>query len=53
MKSIRWPRQLPSSILEKGVDSAKDALAGARNVIAEGQVNKDQTARATMHNFYA
>jgi uncharacterized protein len=37
---------------EKGVDSAEDALAGARDIIAEW-VNEDQTARARMRSFYA
>ncbi len=36
---------------EKGVDSAEDALAGARDIIAEW-VNEDQTARARMRDFY-
>lgn len=36
---------------EKGVDSAEDALAGARDIIAEW-VNEDQTARAKMRDFY-
>jgi uncharacterized protein len=38
--------------LEKGVDSAEDALAGARDIIAEW-VNEDQTARARMRDFYS
>ncbi len=37
---------------EKGVDSAEDALAGARDIIAEW-VNEDQTARARMRGFYS
>jgi len=37
---------------EKGVDSAEDALAGARDIIAEW-VNEDQTARARMRDFYS
>jgi len=37
---------------EKGVDSAEDALAGARDIIAEW-VNEDQTARAGMRDFYS
>ena len=37
---------------EKGVDSTEDALAGARDIIAEW-VNEDQTARATMRDFYS
>jgi uncharacterized protein len=37
---------------EKGVDSAEDALAGARDIIAEW-VNEDQTARAKMRDFYS
>lgn len=36
---------------EKGVDSAEDALAGARDIIAEW-VNEDQTARARMRDLY-
>jgi len=36
---------------EKGVDSAEDALAGARDIIAEW-VNEDQAARAMMRDFY-
>ncbi len=36
---------------EKGVDSVEDALAGARDIIAEW-VNEDQTARARMRDFY-
>jgi uncharacterized protein len=35
---------------EKGVDSAEDALAGARDIIAEW-VNEDQTARARVRDF--
>jgi len=37
---------------EKGVDSAEDALAGARDIIAEW-ANEDQTARARMRDFYS
>ena len=37
---------------EKGVDSAEDALAGARDIIAEW-VNEDQMARAKMRDFYS
>ena len=37
---------------EKGVDSAEDALAGARDIIAEW-INEDQTARARMRDFYS
>ncbi len=37
---------------EKGVDSAEDALAGARDIIAEW-VNEDQAARARMRDFYS
>jgi uncharacterized protein len=37
---------------EKGVDSAEDALAGARDIIAEW-VNEDQAARAKMRDFYS
>ncbi len=37
--------------IEKGVDSAEDALAGARDIIAEW-VNEDQTARGRMRDFY-
>ena len=37
---------------EKGVESAEDALAGARDIIAEW-VNEDQTARARMRSYYA
>jgi uncharacterized protein len=37
---------------EKGIVSAEDALAGARDIIAEW-VNEDQTARAMMRDFYA
>jgi len=37
---------------EKGVASADDALAGARDIIAEW-VNEDQTARARMRDFYS
>jgi uncharacterized protein len=37
---------------EKGVDSAEDALTGARDIIAEW-VNEDQVARARMRDFYS
>jgi uncharacterized protein len=37
---------------EKGVDSVEDALAGARDIIAEW-VNEDQAARARMRDFYS
>jgi len=37
---------------EKGVDSPEDALAGARDIIAEW-INEDQTARARMRDFYS
>jgi protein Tex len=37
---------------EKGVGSAEEALAGARDIIAEW-VNEDQTARARMREFYS
>jgi len=37
---------------EKGVDSAEEALAGARDIIAEW-VNEDQTARARMRDLYS
>jgi protein Tex len=37
---------------EKGVDSAEEGLAGARDIIAEW-VNEDQTARARMRSFYS
>ena len=37
---------------EKGVNSSEDALAGARDIIAEW-VNEDQTARARMRDFYS
>ncbi len=36
---------------EKGVESAEDALAGARDIIAE-QVNEDQPARARMRELF-
>ncbi len=36
---------------EKGVESAEEALAGARDIIAEW-VNEDQTARSRMREFY-
>jgi len=37
---------------EKGVESADDALAGARDIIAEW-VNEDQSARAKMRELYS
>ncbi|MCB2227733.1 MAG: RNA-binding transcriptional accessory protein [Desulfarculaceae bacterium] len=37
---------------EKGVESAEDALAGARDIIAE-QINEDAEARAAMRALYA
>ncbi|MBA4394540.1 MAG: RNA-binding transcriptional accessory protein, partial [Desulfobacca sp.] len=37
---------------EKGVESAEDALAGARDIIAEW-VNEDQTARAGMRELFS
>jgi len=37
---------------DKGVGSVEDALAGARDIIAEW-VNEDQTARARMRDFYS
>jgi uncharacterized protein len=37
---------------EKGVESAEDALGGARDIIAEW-VNEDQIARARMRDFYS
>jgi uncharacterized protein len=37
---------------EKGVNSVEDALAGARDIIAEW-VNEDQTARASMRDFFS
>jgi uncharacterized protein len=37
---------------EKGVESVEDALAGARDIIAE-TVNEDQQARATMRDLFA
>ncbi len=37
---------------EKEVDSVEDALAGARDIIAEW-VNEDQTARARMREFFS
>ena len=37
---------------EKGVESAEDALAGARDIIAEW-INEDQMARARMRDFYS
>ncbi len=36
---------------EKGVESIDDALAGARDVIAE-KINEDQTAREAMRSFF-
>ncbi|MFA5863423.1 MAG: Tex family protein [Phycisphaerae bacterium] len=36
---------------EKGVETAQDALAGARDIIAE-RVNEDQAARAKMRDFF-
>ncbi len=36
---------------EKGVDSGEDALAGARDIIAEW-INEDQTARTKMRDLY-
>lgn len=36
---------------EKGVDSADDALAGARDIIAE-RINEDAAARAKMRDFF-
>ena len=36
---------------EKGIESAEDALAGARDIIAEW-VNEDQATRAKMRDFY-
>jgi uncharacterized protein len=36
---------------EKGVESPEDALAGARDIIAEW-INEDQTARARMRDLY-
>jgi uncharacterized protein len=38
--------------LDKGVESAEDALAGARDIIAEW-VNEDQTARTRMRDLYS
>ncbi|MFH0788208.1 MAG: Tex family protein, partial [Pseudomonadota bacterium] len=38
--------------LEKGVESAEDALAGARDIIAEW-VNENQTARAGMRELFS
>jgi protein Tex len=38
--------------LEKGVETAEDALAGARDIIAEW-VNEDQTARARMREMFS
>ena len=37
---------------DKGVGSVEDALAGARDIIAEW-VNEDQTARARMRDFFS
>jgi len=37
---------------EKGVNSVEDALAGARDIIAEW-INEDQTARARMRDFFS
>ena len=37
---------------EKGVESAEDALSGARDIIAEW-VNEDQTARGRMRDFFS
>jgi len=37
---------------EKGVNSLEDAVAGARDIIAE-RVNEDQTARARMRDFFS
>ncbi len=37
---------------EKGVNSLEDALAGARDIIAEW-VNEDQTARSRMRDFFS
>ncbi len=37
---------------EKGVTSPEEALAGARDIIAEW-INEDQTARARMREFYS
>jgi uncharacterized protein len=37
---------------EKGVNSLEDALAGARDIIAEW-VNEDQTARARIRDFFS
>ena len=37
---------------EKGVESPEDALAGARDIIAEW-INEDQTARARMRDLYS
>jgi uncharacterized protein len=36
---------------EKGVESAEDALAGARDIIAEW-INEDQTSRAKIREFF-
>ncbi len=37
---------------EKGVESAEDALSGARDIIAEW-INEDQEARARMRSYFA
>ena len=37
---------------EKGVDSAEEALAGARDIIAEW-ISEDETARARMRDYFA
>ena len=37
---------------EKGVESAEDALAGARDIIAEW-ISEDETARARMREYFA
>jgi uncharacterized protein len=37
---------------EKGVESTEDALAGARDIIAEW-INEDQTARSRMREFFS
>ena len=48
------PDALAGSFLdtEKGVESAADALAGARDIVAEW-VNEDQTARARMRQVFS
>ena len=50
----RWIRWRSSAFLdpEKGVESVEDALAGARDIIAEW-VNEDQKARARMRDLFA